>query len=63
MIDRAASGETITITRDGTPVAELRALRRAGLSAETLIERRRRLPAIDPDRLRAEIDAVLDAGV
>jgi antitoxin (DNA-binding transcriptional repressor) of toxin-antitoxin stability system len=50
------------ITRAGTPVAELRAVR-PGLSAEVLLDRRRRLPEVDPGRLREEIDQLLDAGL
>jgi antitoxin (DNA-binding transcriptional repressor) of toxin-antitoxin stability system len=59
VVDRAARGELITITRDGRPVAELRALR-TPLSAEALIERWRRLPAVDPIALRADLDQLLD---
>jgi antitoxin (DNA-binding transcriptional repressor) of toxin-antitoxin stability system len=62
VVDRAARGEPITITRDGRPVAELRALR-TPLSAEALLERRRRLPAMDPVALRADIDELLDPGL
>lgn len=59
VVDRAAGGEQITITRSGRPVAELRALR-PPLSAEALLSRWQRLPAIDPVALRADIDALLD---
>jgi prevent-host-death family protein len=59
VVDRAARGERVIITRSGRPVAELRPLR-PPLSAEVLIERRRGLPRVDPDRLRADIDEVLD---
>jgi hypothetical protein len=38
----------------------LRPLQPAGLSREQLIERRRHLPAVDPERLRADVDAVVD---
>jgi antitoxin (DNA-binding transcriptional repressor) of toxin-antitoxin stability system len=60
VVDRAAQGERITITRSGKPVAELSALR-TPLSAEALAERWRRLPAMDPVALREDIDAVLDS--
>jgi prevent-host-death family protein len=60
VVDRAARGETITITRSGKPVAELRGLAKTGLSAEALIERWSRLPRMDPARLRADIDALVD---
>ena len=63
VVDRAASGELITITRDGKRVAELRALARPGLSAEALLERWRHLPAVDPEALRREIDEVIDASL
>lgn len=57
VVDRAARGERITITRSGEPVAELRPLR-APLSSEALLERWRRVPAIDPVALREDIDAL-----
>jgi prevent-host-death family protein len=59
VIDRAARGELIMITRSGKAVAELRPLR-SGLSAEALLARRRRLPAVDPAALREDIDRPLD---
>lgn len=62
VVDRAARGELIAITRDGRPVAELRALR-PPLSAEALLERWRRLPAVDPVALRADLDELLDPGL
>jgi antitoxin (DNA-binding transcriptional repressor) of toxin-antitoxin stability system len=62
VVDRAASGEAITITRAGTPVAELRALPKPGLSAEALIARWRALPPVDPLRFRDDVDAVVDSG-
>jgi prevent-host-death family protein len=61
VVDRAARGEQITITKAGKPVAELRPVSRSGLSAEALLERWRKLPAVDPTEVRADIDAVLDA--
>jgi antitoxin (DNA-binding transcriptional repressor) of toxin-antitoxin stability system len=63
VVDRAARGEQITITRSGKAVAELRALARAPLSGETLLARHRRLPAIDAESLRADIDRLLDSGL
>jgi len=63
VVERARRGEHVVITRDGTPVAELRPLPPAALSAELLIARRRNLPAVDTERLRADIDAVVDASL
>lgn len=60
VLERVANGESFTVTRDGHPVAELRPLTRRPLPATTLIDRRRELPAVDPQRLRVDIDAVLD---
>jgi prevent-host-death family protein len=58
VVDRAARGERITITRSGRPVAELRPLR-APLTADVLLERARRLPHVDPVALREDIDELL----
>ncbi|WP_131786095.1 type II toxin-antitoxin system Phd/YefM family antitoxin [Protofrankia symbiont of Coriaria ruscifolia] len=60
ILDRVAGGESLTVTRDGRAVAELRPLPRRPLPAALLLERWRRLPAVDPARLRADIDSVLD---
>jgi prevent-host-death family protein len=60
VVDRAAAGEHIVVTRAGRPVAELRPLPQPGLSAATLVERWRRLPPMDPDRLRKDLDSVVD---
>lgn len=59
VVDRAARGERITITRSGRPVAELRALP-TPLTADAILERARRLPDVDPVALRADIDELLD---
>lgn len=63
VVDRVAGGATLVITRDGRPVAELRPLSRPGLSAAALLDRWRRLPAVDPNRFRADVDDVLDAAL
>ena len=60
VVDRVAAGDRITVTRDGRPVAELRPLRTSGLSAATLLEHWRHLPAVDAASLRGDMDAVLD---
>ena len=62
VVDRAAAGEQITITRSGRPVAELRALR-PPLSADALLSRWQRLPVVDPIALREDVDALLDPGL
>ena len=63
VVDRAARGEQITITRAGKAVAELRAIPRPALSAEALIGRRQALPTVDPVALRADIDSLIDASL
>jgi antitoxin (DNA-binding transcriptional repressor) of toxin-antitoxin stability system len=60
IVERAEAGEDVTITRAGTPVAQLRALPRQALTAEALLRRWRRLPQVDPVALRADLDALLD---
>jgi prevent-host-death family protein len=62
VVDRAARGELITITKAGNRVAELRPLTGPGLSAEALVKRWRHLPPVDPGELRREIDEVIDPG-
>ncbi len=63
IVDRAARGEAITITRDSRPVAKLSSIAAGPLAAEVLLERWRRLPPIDAGQLRADIDATLDSRI
>lgn len=60
ILDRVAGGEAMTVTRDGHAIAELRPLPRRPLQAALLLQRWRRLPAVDLARLRADIDELLD---
>lgn len=62
VVDRAAGGEQITITRAGKPVARLMPVARTPLSAELLLDRWRTVPPGDLDRLRADINTVIDSG-
>jgi len=59
IVERAAGGEEITITRSGKPVARLRPTDPPPLSL-ALLARRRHLAAVDPRRLREDVDATLD---
>lgn len=63
VLERVVGGESLTVTLDGRPVAELRPLSARGLSAEALLARWRRLPLVDSSRLRADLDHVLDASL
>ena len=60
VVDRVASGEEITITRAGKPVAELRPTSQPPIPADLLLARWHVLPALDPEALRRDIDALLD---
>lgn len=60
IVERAARGEEITITRSGKPVAQLRSTERPPLSLDMLVSRRQHLAAVDPWRLRRDVDATLD---
>ena len=60
VVNRAARGEQITITRAGKPVAELRPVPRQPVAAEALLARWHRLPLVDYRALRAELDQVMD---
>ena len=61
VIDRVEQGEWLTITRDGREVAELRPLQRRPLKAGVLIERWSRLPRLDADALRRDLDQTIDS--
>ena len=63
VVDRVERGETVTVTRSGRPVAELRPVPKAGLTAGELLARCRRLPDVDPVALRRDIDAVVDTSL
>jgi prevent-host-death family protein len=63
VVDRAARGEQITITRAGRPVAELRPTSPPALGASALLARWHGLPAVDPSRLREDLDELLDANL
>lgn len=60
MVERVARGESVTVTRAGQPVAELRPLPKSPLMAETLLARWHRLPYVDYRLMREEIDEILD---
>jgi prevent-host-death family protein len=63
VIDRVAAGERVTVTRDGRPVAELRPLSRPPLSIRVLQQRWSKLPPVDPDAVRRDLDQVLDSSL
>ena len=63
VVDRAQRGERLTITRDGTPVAQLVALPRPPASLDELRRAWARLPAVDPADLLRDIDVVVDPAI
>ena len=55
------AGQTFIVSRNGTPVAELRPLQpRRFVSRATIAEAAARAPRIDAARFRADLDAVID---
>jgi len=63
VVDRVERGEHVIITRDGRQVAELHPLTKSPVPLESLLERWRRLPVVDPVLLRADVDDVLDSSL
>jgi len=53
----------VTVVRDGVAIAELPPVPRRGLSADQLIERRRHLAPIDPERWRRDIAPFLETAL
>ena len=57
VMDAVEAGEVYHVTRNGVEIAEVRPVtRRRRLTAEELVERHRRLPRVDRDRMREEAD-------
>ena len=46
-VDQVMQGETLLVTRDGVPVAELRPLPRANVNITTILERWQKLPHLE----------------
>jgi prevent-host-death family protein len=63
VVDRVARGESITITRNGRPVAELTPLGKPPATRDVLVEHRRSLPPVDPAALRRDVDELLDTSL
>lgn len=56
-------GEDFIVTRNGVPVGELRPARRRFVSRDLLLQTFQTAPAIDPDRFRDDLDAVVDQDI
>ncbi|MHB1544332.1 MAG: type II toxin-antitoxin system Phd/YefM family antitoxin [Gammaproteobacteria bacterium] len=58
------AGQTLIVTRNGTPVAELRPIQpRRFVPRAAIAEAAARAPRIDVGRFRADLDAVSDQSV
>lgn len=63
VLARVAHGETLTVTKDGEPVAQVVPLPRRNLGKHELVSRWRHVPLVDAAELRADIDELLDASL
>ncbi|MDQ3529007.1 MAG: type II toxin-antitoxin system prevent-host-death family antitoxin [Actinomycetota bacterium] len=64
ILRRVEAGEEFIVTRNGTPVAELRpAARRRGVSRQRLTEAFRGVPTVDLPRLVADLDKTADPSI
>ena len=58
------AGQTIVVTRNGVPAAELRAVpQRRFVVRAVIAEAARRAPRVDAAEMRADLDAVVDQSV
>lgn len=60
VLARVGRGETLTVTKDGAPVAVVGPVPRTPLAPESLIERFRMLPPVDGAAMRRDIDDLTD---
>lgn len=60
VLRRVEHGESLTVTRDGDPVATVAPLPRRTMRVEELIARRRALPVVDAESLQADVDELID---
>ena len=63
IVNRVVAGERVTVTRDGRPVAELRPLGRPAVPIAVLRRLWSRLPALDVEAFRRDVDRVLDSSL
>jgi prevent-host-death family protein len=59
VLDSVIRGESVTVTRQGKPVAELRPIAEEGTPATVLVDRWHTIPVIDLADLRADLDEVM----
>lgn len=66
VIAAVAAGETFVVTRNGTPVAELRPVQQRRprfVSRSTIVEAARQGPTIDAAQFRADLEATIEQGL
>ena len=63
VIDRVVSGESLTITRLGRPVAELRPMPKPGRDASALLKRWKHLPHFDGRDIKRDLDDTIDSAL
>lgn len=64
VLRQVQAGQTMVITRNGTPVAELRPVgRRRFMPRATIADAARHAPRVELTRFRTDLDAVADQSV
>ena len=63
VIDRVMSGERLTVTRLGRPVAELRPMPKPGPDAAALLARWQHLPQIEGPAMQRDLDEAIDSAL
>lgn len=60
VVERVARGASVIVTKGGAAVAELRPIPKQALDRETLLARFKRLPSVDPEALKRDLDRAID---
>lgn len=60
LLKRVQQGESVVVTKDGEPVAEVIPLRRTPLHRDQLVLRWAAIPPIDAEQFRHDVDEMLD---
>ena len=63
VIDRVMSGERLTVTRLGRPVAELRPMPKPGPDAAALLARWQHLPHVEGRAIQRDLDETIDSAL
>jgi len=63
ILERVLKGESLVVTRDGAPVAQLNPLRRQPLPMAEIIQRAKNAPKVDYEKFRSDVDNFLDTSL